>query len=217
MLHEYEAGAVPPHLTEITALLTQPGGWETFASVIANSQESETEIIWQRIDFCAAGHLVFDFSKNKKLLGEVAGLIKRHKETVRRYVAVGMTFPPSLTIHNGRTGEVELVYFRLPDEAINLYIEAVKAQDPVQALLLAREHGWSAADLRKHIKSGGVPSSYRELAARKIASPFDAEQVLADFAVEVMEALHALREQGYSVDALRIHASVNVTEVGSAV
>jgi hypothetical protein len=111
-------------------------------------------------------------------------------------VAVGTTFPPSIPKRDeqGRlvtdryTGEVEQVYFRLPDEAINLYIEAVKADDPIRALLTAREHGWSAADLRKHIRTGAVPSSYRELAASKTPAPLDEEQALADFANAVLEA-----------------------------
>jgi hypothetical protein len=116
---------------------------------VVNLAEQERDSLWKQADLCA---LALAKAPGRKARGLVAGRLAEHlatsKKTIRRRAQLGMTFPPDT---------------RVPDRAVNLYLAALTAADPVQAIEAALAYGWSVAQLKEHIQGVENPLEKREL------------------------------------------------------
>lgn len=107
---------------------------------IVNLTEAERGAIWNQADLCA---WLFYRAPGRKARAAVLGRMAEHlgvsKRTVRRRASLGVTFPPGVRSH---------------ERPERLYLEALRAADPLAAIEAALAFGWSVAQLREHI--GGV-------------------------------------------------------------
>jgi len=135
--HDLEADELPEWLTGLAFRDENDALQE-----IVNLTEAERGAIWNQADLCA---WLFYRAPGRKARAAVLGRMAEHlgvsKRTVRRRASLGITFPPGV---------------RSPERPERLYLEALRAADPLAAIEAALAFGWSVAQLREHI--GGVES-----------------------------------------------------------
>lgn len=134
--------------------------------VLAESIEDERTATWKTCDLCAVARL--HAPADRALSGKLAETLGVSSQTVRRYTSAGLTFPPDL---------------RAPDRPLNLYYTALDAPDPIDALRLALDNGWSVSQLRRHLKTG-IPDPPRREELFQAELVFPNGETLQEFELE---------------------------------
>lgn len=158
-------GELPPHL--LTLLQTSEyESVEELRSDIASADETEREAVWEKSDRCALMRAILPYNNpdgstskvGRKVVGWLAHDMKVSGQTVRRYMQLGLHYPPDVT--DPETGEVTVV--RDPATPMAIYLAGLLALDygmrPVDAVLMAIQNEWSAGQLRKWL----TDQQYRE-------------------------------------------------------
>jgi len=162
-----ESTAPEPEADELPAWLTeyQFRDESDLLQEVVNLAEAERDSLWRQADLCALAVAKAPGRKARAaVVGRLAETLATSKKTIRRRAQLGVTFPPET---------------RVPDRAVNLYLTALTAADPVQAIEAALSYGWSVAQLKEHIQGVENPLEKRELLDEVYQGGMpDAEQVL---------------------------------------
>lgn len=115
----------PPHLSsyEFDSL-------EELLTAVVETAETEREAIWKRARICAVAHSMYGDSTT----GKLAETLSCSGQQVRRYQKLGYVFPDDLICY---------------ERPVNLYLEALKADDPIAAAQKALDEGWSPRELKE--------------------------------------------------------------------
>lgn len=146
-LHAAEAGekTPPAHLGAF-----EFNDLEEIKGALAISMEDRRRATWDIADTCAVARCMFP--NDQQLVNELAAFLGVSGMSVRRWIAIGMVYPPHVKVN----GEMEVL--RAPDHPLNLYyfgLEAVRyGQDPVEAVLKALGEGWKPQQLLNHLRTG---------------------------------------------------------------
>jgi hypothetical protein len=147
--------------------LLQQNEYESIPEILdatCTTDEEERDAIWRKADHCALLRVLLPYrnqdgscnKEGRKLAGKLASDLKCSSQTIRRYIDLGLTFPPELQNTDQETGEVTTIILRDPATPMNVYEAALSAERynlaPLMALLKALETGWSAGQLRKWLR-----------------------------------------------------------------
>lgn len=189
-----EPGTCPAHLSSYRF-----GSFEEMLGQLAETVEGERQRVWRKAYLCAAAR--YQFGDDQRLTGKLAETLSCSGQQVRRYCALGDTFPENIT--DPKTGEITaLVDYTRP---VNLYLEALKADDPVMAIQQALDHDWSVKQLREHLNGVERPASSLELLDVEIQDP-DIEQVIT-FVTDALLTAHQVRRSYGRLSSVRIRVT----------
>lgn len=117
---------------------------EDYISEVVSQVEAERMAAWKKFEICAAARE----TQGGNIMGTLAETLNVGKRQVRNYVALGRTFPPESRsyVHDAK-----------------LYLEALKADDPVAAVAHAIDSGYSPKELKDWLKGGDEQGKNVEL------------------------------------------------------
>ncbi len=168
--------------------------FEEMLGQLAETVEGERQRVWRKAYLCAAAR--HQFGDDTHLTGKLAETLSCSGQQVRRYSSLGDTFPPVLP-----DGTVVVDYTR----PVNLYLEALKAEDPLSVIQKALDNDWSPRQLREHLKGETHPALMLEMLNIECPDP-DIEQVIALVNDALLTAVQAQRGNGRLV-SVRIHVT----------
>jgi hypothetical protein len=155
----------PPSVTLPTGEIVAVEDAEAVFQMLADGVETEHAAIWKQADLAA-----WMFSQGltrasrAALLGKLVEQAGKTRRTWYRYVAIARTFPPD---------------YRYPDVALNTYLTALTADEPLDALQAAVSYGWTARQLAEHIVTGDTPDERVSLLDDVYDAQDDPEQAAA--------------------------------------
>ncbi|HML21845.1 MAG TPA: hypothetical protein PKD09_09365 [Aggregatilinea sp.] len=176
---------LPPHLLAVL----QANEYESVGELrddCINADEEEREQIWAKADRAALLRVLLPYTRpdgrvsnvGRKLVGWLASDWKVSGQSVRRYIDLGLNYPPEIKETDPETGEVTTILVRDPATPMSIYLAGLLGErygiQPLEAVLYAIRMGLSAGQLRTWIKEeryrqqGDIPPVSREWYAERL-------------------------------------------------
>lgn len=179
----------PPTFTDDKGEVHDITDLEGVLQSIVNGAELEAQALWYQCDIASwLWSQTTNRAERRKLLGELAATIGKDTRTVRRRIAMGMTFP------------VEL---RRNDRPAALYLLALTTEDPIYTIMECIARGWGTDDLQQRIEKKASPVVKTALADETYA-PQSSQEDPEEAAKLVMELWAAARARGATAFRLRV-------------